>query len=128
MSTAANILSTIIIGLFAFVFFFVIFGAFIWYYINKFRHRDREERSLESVLLEVTVPRNNEVKIDAMEQMIVSLSSVKESGWKMRFKTPPVISFEVVARSEDIRFYVWVFKEYRDLIEKQIHGAYSDAN
>ena len=120
--------TALIIGFFAFVLFFIAFAGAIWYYFNRYRHRDREKRSLESVLLEITVPRNNEVKIDAMEQMIAALSSVKESGFSMRFKTQPIISFEIVAKPEDIRFYVWVYSEYRDLVEKQIHGAYSDAH
>lgn len=46
----------------------------------------------------------------------------------MRFKAQPAISLEIVGRPEDIRFYMWVPKEYRDLVEKQIHGAYSDAH
>ncbi|MFI5241210.1 MAG: type IV secretory system conjugative DNA transfer family protein, partial [Microgenomates group bacterium] len=35
--------------------------------------------------------------------------------------------FEIVAKQEDIRFYVWAPKSLKDLVEKQIHGAYADA-
>jgi len=106
----------------------VIFAAGIaWYIISQIRLHDREGRSLNSSLLLVKVSRSNEVKIDAMEQIIASLYSIKKGGFKMRFSTQPVISFEIVARLEDIKFYVWTFNEYRDMIEKQIHGAYQDA-
>ncbi len=98
-----------------------------WFFFNIWKHRRREKRSLDSVLLEVAVPRGNEIKIDAMEQLISSLYSVRKGGWKMRFDAQPVISFEIIARPEDIRFYVWTFRKLKDLVEKQIHGAYPDA-
>lgn len=92
-----------------------------------FRFRGREEKSIDSVLLTVGVPRGNEIKIDAMEQLFASLYSIKKGGWKQRFSVQPTVSFEIVARKEDIRFYVWAPKSLKDLVEKQIHGAYPDA-
>ena len=92
-----------------------------------FRHRDREETSIDSTLLEIAVPRGNEIKIDAMEQFFSSLYSIKKGGWKQKYSTQVSVSFEIVARQEDIRFYVWCPRELKDLVEKQIHGAYSDA-
>lgn len=96
-----------------------LFGLFKW--------RGREERSVDSVLLQIAVPKGNEIKIDAMEQLFSSLYAIKKGGWKQKFATQPTISFEIVAKPEDIRFYVWTPKSYQDLIEKQIHGAYPDA-
>lgn len=101
-------------------------GLFYFFY-SLFRSRGREQRSLESVLLEVSVPRDNEIKIDAMEQLFSSLYSVKKGGWKQKFSEQPTISFEIVGRPEDIRFYVWTPKKLQDLAEKQIHGAYPEA-
>ncbi len=98
------------------------FIAFIHY-----KNRNREERSLKSVLLEVAVAQGNDIKIDAMEQFFSSLNSLKKGGWKQRYDVQPVVSFEIVARQEDIRFYIWTPKKFEDLIEKQVHGAYSDA-
>jgi hypothetical protein len=95
--------------------------------LTLFKWRGREERSIDSVLLQVAVPRGNEVKIDAMEQLFSSLYSIKKGGWKQKYSVQPTVSFEIVGRQEDIRFYVWTPKKYQDLIEKQIHGAYSDA-
>ena len=92
-----------------------------------FKHRKREPRSLDSILLQIAVPRDSEVKIDAAEQMFAALYSIKKGGWKQRFDTQETISFELVAKSEDIRFYVWCPRRLHDLVEKQIYGAYTDA-
>lgn len=98
-----------------------------WLLVNYYKYRNREERSLDSVLLQVAVARDNEIKIDAMEQLFASLYSIKKGGWKQKFSVQPVISLELLGRKEDIRFYVWTPKNLRDLVEKQIHGAYPDA-
>ena len=91
------------------------------------RHRDREEKSLEYVLLQVTLPAGNETKIDAAEQLFASLYSVKKGGWFKFLRLQPAISFEIVAKHEDIRFYVSAPEKLRDMLEKQMNGAYPDA-
>lgn len=128
MEALTNFMTTIFLVMFAFVFFFVIFLGVLWYVIQRIKNQDREEKSLDSIMLEITVPRGNEIKIDAMEQLIASLASIKKSGWKMRFKSQPTISFEILGRTEDIRFYIWVPKDLKDFLEKQINGAYADAH
>ena len=100
----------------------VFVGLLAW-----FKTKDREGDSIDSVLLQIAVPRNNEIKIDAMEQFFSSLSSTKKSGFMQKYKAQSAVSFEIVAQKEDIRFYVWTPDKYHDLIEKQIHGAYPDA-
>jgi hypothetical protein len=108
---------------------FLIFGLVILAYILFiwFKNRGREEASIDSVLLQVAVPRNNELKIDVMEQLFSSLYSIKKGGWRQKFSIQPAISFEIVAKMEDIRFYVWAPKGLKDSVEKQINGAYPDA-
>ncbi|EKE12998.1 MAG: hypothetical protein ACD_13C00107G0008 [uncultured bacterium] len=119
----ANILFIAVLTVFL-IFLLVAFGYSVFIY---FKNRDREKKSIESVLLQVAVPRHNETKIDVMEQLISGLYSIKKGGWKQKFSVQPAISFEIVARQEDIRFYVWVPQKLKDLVEKQINGAYSDA-
>ncbi len=119
-----NLIFIIIILSGLFIFFLIAVG-FIGF--TLFRFRGREEASIDSVLLQVAVPRGNEIKIDAMEQLFASLSTIKKGGFWQKFSYQPSISFEIVGRPEDIRFYVWVPKKLQDLVEKQIHGAYSDA-
>jgi len=106
----------------------VIVGAVVGFVVfTVYKNRNREERSLKSVLLEVAVSHGNDIKIDAMEQFFSTLNSIKKGGWKQKYDVQPVISFEIVARQEDIRFYIWTPKKMEDLIEKQIHGAYPEA-
>ncbi len=94
----------------------------IWY-----RNRRREEKSLKFVLLEVSLPRDNEIKIDAAEQMISALTSVRKGGKFSFLKLQDHLSFEVVGLPEDIRFYVSVPQHLKDMVEKQINGAYPGA-
>ena len=94
------------------------------------RNRKRESISLNSVLLQITVPRDTDIKIDAAEQMFSSLVSIRRAWSSDRFyylKAQPHLSFEIVGRTGDIRFYVHVPNNFRDFVEKQINGAYPDA-
>ena len=117
------------------VFFLLILSTFLLFSLmglalilfTVFKYRGREERSIDSILLTVAVPRGNEIKIDAMEQLFASLYSIKKGGLKQKLSVQPTISFEIVGKKEDIRFYVWTPKALKDLVEKQIHGAYPDA-
>jgi hypothetical protein len=102
--------------------------AFLTYLaIQWFRYRRREEYSLGSVVLQVAVPRDNELKIDVAEQMFASLYSVKKSGVVKKLKAEDHFSFEIVGRKEDIRFMVVCPVQLKDMLEKQIHGAYPGA-
>jgi hypothetical protein len=105
-----------------------IFGL-VYLFLLWLRSYNREEDSLKYTLLQVAVPRDNEIKIDAAEQLFASLYAIKKSGFKYDkgLKRQPHLSFEVVARKEDIRFYVCTPKGLKDLVEKQIHGAYAGA-
>jgi len=96
--------------------------------LHFWKFRDREKRSLDFVLLQIAVPRDNEVKIDTAEQMFSSLFSIKKGGGLFVFLKPQEhLSFEIVAKKEDIHFYVSVSSKLKDLVEKQIHGAYPGA-
>ena len=121
-----------IMALFLIIIFFGIFGLAVYYFGRRFlisyRHRDRDKYSLDFVLLQIKVPRDNEVKIDAMEQMFAALYSIKKSSGWLNLTVQPHISFEIVALHESIRFFIAVHKSFKDLIEKQIHGAYPDAS
>ncbi|MDP1743713.1 MAG: TraM recognition domain-containing protein [Candidatus Amesbacteria bacterium] len=114
----------------AVVFLLLFFGVYLA--IAFYRHRDREKKSLAMICLQVAVPRDNEIKTDAMEQVFNSLSSIKKGGlgpfgWFSFLQSQPHISFEIVAGKEDIRFYIIVPDKLRDLVEKQIHGSYPGA-
>lgn len=92
------------------------------------KYRDREHHSLEYVLLQIAVPRDNEIKIDAAEQMFASMHALYHGGFWSFLKPQEHFTVEIVARREDIRFYVSVPRKLRDLVEKQIHGSYPGAD
>lgn len=99
-------------------------------FILWLRNRNRESISLNSTLLQITVARDNEIKIDAAEQLFSSLASTRRiwSGDKFYFFKPqPHLSFEIVGMPGDIRFYVHVPNNLRDFVEKQINGSYPEA-
>jgi hypothetical protein len=91
------------------------------------RNRARESESLNSTLLQVALPRDTEVKIDAAEQLFASLASIGKDSGILKHKPGPHLAFEIVGMPGDIRFYVNVPNKLRDFVEKQINGAYPDA-
>ena len=95
---------------------------FLW-----LKHRNREKESLNSVLLQVAVPRDNEIKIDAAEQLFSALASIRKGGRFSSLSPQPQLSFEIVGLPGSIRFFVHTPKNLQDLIEKQINGVYPDA-
>ncbi|MFH1186598.1 MAG: TraM recognition domain-containing protein [Candidatus Levyibacteriota bacterium] len=108
--------------------FIVLTSAAIFYVIYLwYRHRNREKDSLNSTLLQITLPRDNEIKIDAAEQLFAGIAGLRKSGKLSFLKSQPHLTFEIVGIPQDIRFYVDVPNKYKDLIEKQINGAYPDA-
>ena len=119
--------NTIIFAIAAFGILLLFFVGIFYGIFVLYKWRGREKRSVDSVLLQIAVPRGNEIKIDAMEQFISSLSAIKKGGMKQKSSVQPTISFEIVARIEDIRFYIWAPRHLKDMIEKQVHGGYPDA-
>ncbi|MDO8451369.1 MAG: hypothetical protein Q7S76_00695, partial [bacterium] len=104
------------------------FGVLGYIAFLFWKYRDREEHSLDYVLLQVALPRDNEIKIDAAEQLFASLHSIHHGGFWSFLKPQKHLIFELVAKREDIRFYVSVPRKLMDLIEKQVHGAYPGAD
>ncbi len=124
LNTALTFLSSILLLSFVAA---ITIGAIYFYGIWS-RAKKRHKKSLDSTLLEVALPRDNEIKIDAAEQLFSSFASLKSVSGMLSFtKVGDSITFEVVAKPQDIRFYVGVPKKLQDMVEKQINGAYPDA-
>jgi hypothetical protein len=125
-----NIFSTMFLLLFlAILSAFLAVGISILFYFLflNYKFRDREKSALDSTLLQVALPRDNEVKIDAAEQLFSSFASLHKGG-RFSFLNPqPSLSLEIVGMPGDIRFYVSTPNKYKDFVEKQINGAYPDA-
>ena len=102
--------------------------VFIYLIIIYFRLKKRERASLETVTVEVRLPKDNEIKIDAAEQMFSSFSSLKKSGFMSFLDVEDVIAFEIVGKKADIKFYVSAPAKIIDLVEKTIYGYYPNAD
>ncbi len=106
----------------------LVFSAVLVYMIIQwFRFRGREKYSLQFVVLKVMMPKDNEIKIDAAEQMFAALYSLKNEGMGSLLKPEDHFTIEIVALKESIAFYVTCPRDLRDLIEKQVYGAYPSA-
>src|SRR3989338_4552964 len=80
--------------LFAALLLAVLVSFFITYFaIVMVRMKKREELSLHMVTLEVRLPKDNEIKIDAAEQLISSLSTLKKGGWLSFMEVSDVVAF-----------------------------------
>lgn len=117
-------LTTYLLMLFVFLIGMGLIFGVVYIFLLWIRNRKRESDSLDSTLLQVSVSRDNEIKIDAAEQLFSSFASISKSSF-MKYGAP--LSFEVVGLPGDIRFYVNTPNKVRDFVEKQINGAYPDA-
>lgn len=102
-------------------------AALFYYFMLDIKHKDREKIALDSTLLQIALPRDNEVKIDAAEQLFSSFASLHQGGRFQFMHVQPSLTFEIVGMPGDIRFYVSTPNKYKDFVEKQINGAYPDA-
>ncbi len=105
------------------IIFLVGYLAYFWW-----KNRQREQESLGFVTLLIRLPKENEVKVEAAEQMFAALHALKLSTFQSLTQREPRFSFEIVAKKEDIAFYLNVPKNLRDLVEKNLHAAYPEAD
>lgn len=106
-----------------------IVAVFAYMFLQWWKHRNREAYALDFVTLQIRLPRDTEVKVDAAEQMFSGLYSLKKPGMFANwFGTEDYFAFEIVALKESIAFYVSCPRKIRDLVEKQINGAYPSAD
>lgn len=95
-------------------------GLILWA-IKSHMDGKREQRSYDSSVFEIRIAQSNEIEINAAEQVFAGLTSISSGG---RFKLSDYISFEIVAFPESIRMYVSCPNDLKELVEKQILGAY----
>ncbi len=109
------------------MFLLAILIVFVFMLFQWYKHRNKESNALDFVTLLIRVPKDNETKIDSAEQMFAGLYSLKKTGFFAFTKAEDLFSLEIVAMEEDIAFYLNCPRRIRDLVEKQINGAYSNA-
>ena len=107
--------------------FFVLAGASIFALLFVYRQREKKlrmewEETRKFSILRILVPRENEKKPTAAEQMFASLHGIFREG--SRFQDE--ISFEIVAKEKLIQFYVHVPEHLKDFVEGQIYAQYPE--
>lgn len=128
VSSEVTSASSDIIGFMLLLVIVALIVGVVAFLIRKKKIGSQEKNSLESSILEVRLPKENEVEIKAAEQLYTGLYDLaKVKGIDSIIKSPPHITFEIVAFPDSIRFYVVVPKKYRTMVEKQIHAVYTTA-
>ena len=82
--------------------------------------------NVDSVLLMLEIPRTNDKKELAAEQLFASLHGILRDRQELRNSggVQEHLSFEIVSTAGQIRFYVWVPKVLQSFVEGQIYSQY----
>ncbi len=108
------------------VLIFVVVGSTI-FLVRRRKKKVSDLNKFKLTFLLVRLPSANEIEIEAADQFFASLFGFKRSWWKALWKGQYRISFEIVAKSSGIGFYVVVPDELALAVEKKINGAYPEA-
>jgi len=106
-------------------------SVFFYFFTLWYRWKDREKHSLNLVTLLIAVPQDNEIKIDATENILASLGTLYKSPkfkFLSVFNSQPSFSLEIIGTHDDIKFYICIPKKYQDLVEKQFYSVYAGAD
>lgn len=115
------------------------------YLIEVFRYFVAVRKSKDLVYMKIAVPRGDtqkdkeketdkdfKEKISIMDQFYRSIHEIRKLTLMNRIRNIifnlDMISFEIVAMNKQVDFYVVTYKNYRDMIEKQITSYYPDAD
>ena len=82
--------------------------------------------NVDSVLLMLEIPRENDKKELAAEQLFASLHGILRDKQELKNSggVQEHLSFEIVSTAGQIRFYVWVPKVLQGFVEGQIYSQY----
>lgn len=130
---------TIRLALFFLVLFFLGLFFVVWY--RRFlRLKLRGQRFIDSVILEVLVPKevtaadreHEPVKeekeiISIAEQLFATLAGALHRKFSNFFRGPDTISFEIVSVDKKISFFLSCPRRLQDLVEKQLQAQYPTA-
>lgn len=83
-------------------------------------------KAIESDLLILEIPKANDKKELAAEQLFASLHGILRDNQELRLNAgiQEHLSFEIASVNGQIRFYVWVPKSLRSFVEGQIYAQY----
>ncbi len=95
-------------------------------YFNYKKLNKLKVLNVDSVLLMLEIPRTNDKKELAAEQLFASLHGILRDKTELKNSggVQEHLSFEIVATAGQIKFYVWVPKILRSFVEGQIYAQY----
>jgi hypothetical protein len=96
-------------------------------FISWKRKRYIKDAQYNLTFLQIKLPAQNEIEVEAAEHLFSNLMGTRRSFWENLLKGPQRISFEIVSKSDGIGFYIVVPDELVSFIEKQVNGAYPTA-
>lgn len=115
-------------------------AVLLWFKHKKNLLQVHSERLSDFVMLQVFVPRDftGEKKdnqppkdfreiISVAEQLFSSCSNLSQKGWKSIIYGQSAVSFEIIAKAQEIGFYIGVPRSFQTFFEKQILGFYPTA-
>lgn len=103
----------------------IIYGAFLGaiYFIWLIKESKKKLNIITSIkycILEVLVPKNNERGPLAAENLFASLHGIYNSAVQVQDR----LSFEIVAKGQEIKFYIYTPAHLKDFIEGQVYAQY----
>lgn len=100
----------------------LILGFMTW---RNYRRVD-QVKNVESNLLILEIPKANDKKELAAEQLFASLHGIFRDKSELRLNNgiQEHLSFEIASVNGQIRFYVWVPRTLRSFVESQIYSQY----
>lgn len=102
-------------------------GLFAYLTYKNYKQQNRlEVLNVDSVLLMLEIPRTNDKKELAAEQLFASLHGILRDKNELKSSggIQEHLSFEIVSAKGQIRFYVWVPKILQSFVEGQIYSQY----
>ncbi len=102
-------------------------GLFAYLTYRNYKKANRlQVLNVDSVLLMLEIPRTNDKKELAAEQLFASLHGILRDKNELKSSggVQEHLSFEIVSTKGQIRFYVWVPKILQSFVEGQIYSQY----
>jgi hypothetical protein len=89
-------------------------------------HKQNQESSAGFTLLMLEIPRTNDKKELAAEQMLAALHGILRTKKEIRYEggMQDHISLEIVAIQQRIRLYIWTPKHLQPFVEGQLYAQY----
>ncbi len=124
-----DMLGQIISGLFTFLlqwYVWIPIVALLLYLTWRNNQKAKSIQSIDPILLTLEIPRTNDKKELAAEQLFASLHGILRDKQELRSSggVQEHISLEMASIGKMIRFYVWAPRHLRNFVEGQIYAQY----